>query len=248
MAIPSPKPPKQIREVAPSSPLVIDTRTLQSNEKSTEENHRDAEQHLINSWNISLTFVIAICAVLQFGGIVGQIVVYRGQSKIMASGLAATEKAANAAEIAAKTAYVTQLPKLVLLKSEVRGGNPYDAPINSLFWPTIAMAVINYGGTPAFVINWSLSIAYEQETAETIIDEPLGIVINPTEHKWLPSVRPKEYASLEKADQILRGEGRYTVIGQVLYEDLFGNRKVFDFCRQLGYWDDQSVFIECEKG
>ena len=65
------------------SPLMVNTRTIHSNEETAEEARKDAEQHRTNRWNIGLAFAIAICAFLQFCAIVGQIIVYCRQTVIM---------------------------------------------------------------------------------------------------------------------------------------------------------------------
>lgn len=87
-----------------ASPLVVDTRAIQSDAEAAESSRKDAEQHRVNGWNIGLTFVIAICAFLQVCAIVGQIVVYCGQSKIMARTLKAINRQANTMEQQAKDA------------------------------------------------------------------------------------------------------------------------------------------------
>lgn len=65
------------------APLIVNTHSIQSDAEATEEAAKDAEQKRANGWNIRLTTVIAICAFLQFCGILGQIFVYWKQTKIM---------------------------------------------------------------------------------------------------------------------------------------------------------------------
>ena len=65
------------------SPLVVETRAVHSNEETAEEAKKNAAQERVNRWNIGLTFAIAICAFLQFCGVVGQIFVYVRQTNIM---------------------------------------------------------------------------------------------------------------------------------------------------------------------
>jgi hypothetical protein len=84
--------------------LVVDVRTVHSNEETTEETQKVAEQKRTNRWNIGLTAVIAACAALQFGGIVGQIFIYRGQSRLMLAGLKVGHQTAQASLIASKAA------------------------------------------------------------------------------------------------------------------------------------------------
>jgi hypothetical protein len=66
-----------------ASPLVVNERTVHSDQEAAEEAAKDAEQKRVNRWNIGLTLAIAICALLQFCGVIGQIVVYLKQTKIM---------------------------------------------------------------------------------------------------------------------------------------------------------------------
>jgi hypothetical protein len=98
--------------------------------------------------------------------------------KISKQTSAATQTAV-AAELSARTGYITQLPKLAIFKREIRNGNLFRPATDHLFHPTVYIAVINWGNTPAFVLSWNLSIAYEKGIEETVTDEPLGVVISP---------------------------------------------------------------------
>lgn len=63
---------------------------------------REEEQKRTNRWNIRLTAVIALAALLQFCSSIGQILVYRRQSRIMADALGVSAEQAKAAEAAAE--------------------------------------------------------------------------------------------------------------------------------------------------
>jgi hypothetical protein len=76
------------------SPLMVDARAVHSDKEAAQEAQRVAEQQRVNTWSIRLTFVIAVCAFLQFGGIVAQVVVYLKQTKVMRDTLAAISKQA----------------------------------------------------------------------------------------------------------------------------------------------------------
>ena len=65
------------------SPLVVNAHSIRSAEEAAEEAARDAEQERTNQLNIKLTFAIAICAGLQFLGILGQIGVYIRQTNLL---------------------------------------------------------------------------------------------------------------------------------------------------------------------
>src|SRR5260370_9014506 len=87
-----------------ASPLVVDAGSIDRDEETGEEAERVTEQKRLNRWTIWLTFVIAACAFLQFCAIVGQIIVYRGQSRIMLAGLRVGHQNAQAALSAASAA------------------------------------------------------------------------------------------------------------------------------------------------
>jgi hypothetical protein len=66
-----------------ASPLIVDTRRIQSKEEAVEEASKNAEQKHVNAWVIGLTFGLMICAVLQALGIGAQVWVYLVQTKLM---------------------------------------------------------------------------------------------------------------------------------------------------------------------
>jgi hypothetical protein len=72
-----------------NSPLVVNTHAIQSKQEAEENAARDVEQHAVNGRIIGLTLAIAVCAGLQFFGILGQIKVYSTQTKIMRDTLGA---------------------------------------------------------------------------------------------------------------------------------------------------------------
>ena len=86
------------------SPLVVNEHPIQSKEEAAEEAHKDAEQNRVNSRIIELTFAIAICAGLQFLGILGQIFVYWRQTSIMKATLTAISGQATTMETQAQEA------------------------------------------------------------------------------------------------------------------------------------------------
>jgi len=72
-----------------SSPLVVNTRAIQTDAEAAEEKRQEAEREHTDRWIIGLTIAIAVCAFLQFGGIVAQVVVYLRQTDIMRDTLTA---------------------------------------------------------------------------------------------------------------------------------------------------------------
>ena len=71
------------------APLFVNAHSVQSDKETADEASKVAEQKSVNRWNIGLTFAIAICAFLQFCGILAQVFVYLRQTKIMTDTLSA---------------------------------------------------------------------------------------------------------------------------------------------------------------
>jgi hypothetical protein len=65
----------------PESPLMVNARTIHSDDEAAEEKRENAEHERTDRWIIGLTIAIAICAFLQFCGIVAQVVVYLKQTQ-----------------------------------------------------------------------------------------------------------------------------------------------------------------------
>jgi hypothetical protein len=234
------------------SPLVVDARAIHSDKEAAEEAQRVAEQKRTNRWNIWLTAVIAICAFLQVCAIVGQILVYRGQSRLMLTGLRVGRRSAQAAligakatQLAARTSSIIQLPKLVIFDCEVILQD-FISPATILLRPPVSVAVHNYGQTPAFIVSWSLGIGYKGIPQGMSAEYPLGKVIRPDTHERLPRVQPEApLNNLEDSSDMLNGDGWYTVSGSVVYDDLFGARETFEFCREITYRNGKIVVSEC---
>jgi hypothetical protein len=66
-----------------------------------EETKRTRDQERTNHWNIGLTAVIALASLLQFSGLLGQILIYGKQAKIMSDALDVAGEQARTAETAA---------------------------------------------------------------------------------------------------------------------------------------------------
>jgi hypothetical protein len=234
------------------SPLVVNARTIHSDKEAAEEDQKVAEQKHTNRWNIWLTAIIAVCAFLQVCAIVGQIVVYCGQSKLMAEGLRlgyqnahAALIGARAAQLAARTSSIVQLPKLVIFNCEVFN-QPFVSPSITLLRPPVDVTVHNYGQTPAFIVSWTIGIAYKNTSQEMVAESPLGKVIKPNTHEVFPRIRPNApLNTLEDSSDMLSGDGWYTVSGIIVYDDVFGARETFEFCREITYRDGKIVISEC---
>jgi hypothetical protein len=114
-----------------------------------------------------------------------------------------------------------------------------------MYQPSVNITIHNYGGTPAFVVKWEVGIAYNGVTAEPLIETPVGVVVQPKDKALLPTIKPRTFATLEEADELMKGERWYELTGSVLYDDLFGNRATFEFCRKLDLRGGVRIISEC---
>ena len=152
---------------------------------------------------------------------------------------------AKATKLAADTAFAVQLPTLFLSRCEVAQIHPKDE-FEWMLDPTVSTAIHNYGKTPAFIVSWSVGIAYKNVPIGLAAEIPLNTVIKPETDGWLPNVTPENFViTAEIAEEITTGKGWYTVNGIVIYDDLFGNRKTFEFCRGLLLRNGRIVLREC---
>jgi len=126
------------------SPLVVETHAKQSTAEAADEAAKMREQNHFNVWTIGLTSVIAICALFQFLGIVGQIVVYLKQADLMGKTLAETKKSADAALLNAQAVVASERPWLLI--KPVVPSLGYEATQNLNFTFT------NHGNSPAVVL------------------------------------------------------------------------------------------------
>jgi hypothetical protein len=88
----------------PDAPLVVNAHAIKSDAEAAEEKRENAEHEATDRWIIRLTLAIVVCAGLQFFGILGQIYVYRQQTRLMLAGLRVGHQNAQAALIGAKAA------------------------------------------------------------------------------------------------------------------------------------------------
>jgi hypothetical protein len=154
-------------------------------------------------------------------------------------------EAANAAKLSADTAFTVQLPTLFLSRCDVQQ-IAFKDEIEWLLNPIVTTALHNYGQTPAFIVSWSIGIAYKNVPVGLAAETPLNKVIKPDTDGWLPTVTPENFViTSEVTEEIATGKGWYTVNGIVIYDDLFGNRKTFEFCRGLVFRNGKIVLDEC---
>lgn len=129
-------------------PLVVQTHTVQSDKEAAEEAAQIAEQKRVNRWNIWLAFSIAVCALLQFGGIVAQVGVYLKQTKVMRDTLTAINTQANHMQTQLAFQQESLRPRLSVGKftsdayaEAVRGNHVI-----------VNFTIANSGGMPAFKV------------------------------------------------------------------------------------------------
>jgi hypothetical protein len=144
------------------SPLVVSARTVKSDAEAAEEKRKDTEQESTDNWTIWLTLAIAICAFLQFLGILGQIYVYLKQTGIMKDTLAAINRQAGHMETQNTTlAYSVKVAELankrivekerarIVVKDE---GLKVETGASKLFWYLVAtVSINNVGSSRAFI-------------------------------------------------------------------------------------------------
>jgi hypothetical protein len=89
---------QKVDSVATSAtPIVVEVKNQPKTDSDRAEDYRREQiQASINRWTVGLTAVIAVAAILQFGGIVGQIVIYKRQAVLMEGALKASEKSTDA--------------------------------------------------------------------------------------------------------------------------------------------------------
>ncbi len=223
-------------------PLVVNTRAIHSRGEAAEQAAKDAEQKGTNRWNIGLTFAIAVCAFLQTCAIVGQIVVYCRQTKIMNDALVASVKSAAASRdsvrIASDTA-VRQLRAYVAVEQVGMMGLESQEPFG------VGFAFVNYGSTHAtnFRFRGVVSLlpfplpkhfvlpkAPDRMEQESVIFPKQG---NPlTGWVWEDPASP---LTLEQKKRLLSPDATQEVYahGVATYLDVFGQRRETEVCIAL---------------
>jgi hypothetical protein len=207
------------------SPLVVDARSIHSDEEAAEEAKRIAEQKRINTWNIRLTFVIAVCAFLQFCAIVGQIVVYCGQSKMMVKGLRIGIKSARAAKQNANAAILGL--EMMMSKERARVSIEIKSLSLRMLSPSIIYKVISHGPTHAIVEKaWVITslapmFSIEWGDDETSYHRQIEIpnVFPESEiesEDFIFNLTPEIATGIESGDWFVHFRAR------VIYKDLFG--------------------------
>jgi hypothetical protein len=234
-----------------SSPLVVDARTIHSDKETAEESKKIAEQERVNTWNIRLTAVIAVCAFLQFCGIVGQIIVYCSQSKMMEKGLKlgsqnthAALTGARAAQSAADAFMSAERPWVLVLGKHhafIEKGLGDEKVEHS----TAGLILKNWGRSPAFIreancgaflcktpsdVNESLFDALTDDGYQT--GNVKQLALPPDQSDESLQVVSRDWLGESEWDAVARGKIHYLYIycGIIRYDDPYGKGHETRFC------------------
>ncbi len=189
-------------------------------------------------WTIRLTAIIALAAVLQFWGIIGQIFVYKKQARIMGAQLGAAQVAANAARdgvavakssaIAVNRAYVGFDGGIIVPS--------FDAPTGVVNGFRILISVKNGGETPTRKVAGS-------GTLQPLPIEPdQGFDYSLQSWKFWPEISPKEVRHFDAPlffpsawQRFTNHSFPYYFWGWVEYYDVFdsSDRHRTEFCFKL---------------
>jgi hypothetical protein len=241
------------------SPLVVNEHTVQSKEEAAKEAARDAEQNRVNERIIDLTFAIAVCAGLQFLGILGQILVYLKQTKLMESTLDAIETQANEMALqhwemekqveimrdqtatlkdsvkASQTSADAAMSQIQLIKDKERSRLVLILqPLNEIgeILGDIEMQIGNFGATHAFDVRYGIWCELRESEKEPFDPYPDDVVgaIGIVRANADPE-RISEYVHISIGNEIKAGARKLFVhlSGKVEYEDVFGDSHFIRF-------------------
>ena len=137
---------------------------------------REQTQTSYNRWTIGLTAVIALAVVLQFFGLVSQVIVYRRQTRIMDSALAVTQRSSDAF-MNGDRAWVTATPsnKAPDLHPIWEDGDPYpeDPQFMNPFVHMFSATIKNVGKTPAQIEEISIKYLFRAENPVTLVEDKI---------------------------------------------------------------------------
>jgi hypothetical protein len=242
------------------SPFVVNEHPIQSKEEAAEEARKDAEQNRVNERIINLTFAIAICAGLQFLGILGQIFVYWRQTKIMEATLSALS--GQAATMATQAGYMERQTKILedsvaAAKASARAANdqidmmkqkeqariqavPLDFDAVDPAEPNkIMIEFVNVGPTNAFDVRVEAGAQVTVEGLRQQVGEYTDLAIatllkpDKTESSWVVWDFPPRWQ-----DQVVDGKVRITfeLMGQIKYRDVFESVHTDNFSYRMNVY------------
>jgi hypothetical protein len=260
-----------------ASPLVVEEHAIHSDEETAEESRKDAENQRTNTWDIGLTLAIAICAFLQFLGIVAQALIYLRQTSLLNRTLAeihtqaghmatqtallrdsvgAAQKSAEAAEISAKAVMGVAIPTLVIHEFSFMRSKSRSLEAD-LEFPRIRISVKNFGQTPALLKSFAVEFTCEERPATLTYPSVLyfdpGTAVEAGQPFLLEEagVWPWGGFSAETANAISTGSKALSVYGCVWYGDVFGSTvHELRFCKwgaEFAPDGQDGLWIECDS-
>jgi hypothetical protein len=197
----------------------------------------------LTAWGTLALFFVGVATAIVF---IFQSILLKRQIREMVKATAATEKAANAAELSAKAAIGVELPKLFLTR--LNFANDTRTLFDMIQAPYIRIGMKNYGRTPAFVTSNCIAIYRGKDLPE----EPLywqianvsagDSVVESDKDYEVRDIRHRDPVSNETVFAIQQGELSFWVYGFVRYKDFLGESHEAKFCRLF-----MRIFIEGEK-
>jgi hypothetical protein len=176
-----------------SSPIVVEVRSpAKSDAEIAADARKERNQENTNRWSIILTGIIAFAALVQVGGLIGQIVIYRRQARIMSDSLNVAADQAKAAEVAATAsqqstealmngdrAWISVVPAIIAPELhpvwEPGDPEPKDPQFMDPFHHGFPILIKNVGKTPARIEKVYTQYVFLQRRPELLEDEPAYI-------------------------------------------------------------------------
>jgi hypothetical protein len=184
-------------------------------------------------WTDPLTL---LTVALVFVGL-AQVFVYWRQKHIMEKGLAATEKAADAAHKTASAAIGAALPKLALhsLDFGEMGAANLAAKVQC---PKIKVSAKNYGQTPAFVQFRAIEIVCmnalpKTPTYNNTAYNVSGETIIEARQTFEITEQSRSVLSPEDIDAVLSKRKYLFVYGYIQYQDFLNDNHILGFCKEF---------------
>jgi hypothetical protein len=212
---------------------------------SKTENQRNDKSAFI--WGMTPEYATAIFTLLLVvvGTATAVVLIYQFRQMVRAT--AATEKAANAADLSAKAAMGVALPNLILshLDFGAMGAADFDARLQA---PKIDVQMVNYGKTFAIRTHQSMEIVCidvlpEVPVYKNVVRLPFaGMVVDQNEGCQLVQTQRWMF-SLEDVREIKSGRKFLWVYGFISYEDFLGKGHVRRFCQRLYITDSGNGYI-----
>ncbi len=202
----------------------------------------------VKRWGIWLTVAIAVAAFLQFGGIVGQICVYRKQSKLMLAGLRVSKKSANAAFQSSANVMNSQRAWVTVAIEQQTAWAEISVNFERHDWTSgLALSFKNCGDTPARIMDTYIRTEVVECINKNVVpmapqlpispdySKPGYSIISPG-HLMVPRQRHRFLVTINRAilgDDFAEWRVQQKVLcvfGFVSYRDVFEKDHVTRFC------------------